>query len=53
VNNATLLTADRWTHVKIVLIALIASTAVGLIGLSVHVRTADSEALLLQRVGAS
>jgi hypothetical protein len=53
VNKATLLTADRGTHVKIVLIALIASIAVGLIGLSVHVRIADSEALLQQRVGAS
>ncbi len=52
-NNATLLTADRGTHVKIAIIALIASIAVGLIGLSVHVRPANSEALLQQRTAAS
>jgi hypothetical protein len=52
-NNATLPTADRGTHVKIALIALIASIAVGLIGLCVHVRPSNSEALLQQRAGAS
>ena len=36
-NNATLLTADRNTHVKIVLIALIASIAVSLVGIAVQV----------------
>jgi hypothetical protein len=44
-NNATLLTADRGTHVKIVLIALIASIAVSLIGIGLHARPASSEAL--------
>jgi hypothetical protein len=51
--NATLLTADRGTYLKIVLIALIASIAVGLVGLSVHVRLANSEALAQQQAGAS
>jgi hypothetical protein len=51
--NATLVTADRGTYLKIVLIALIASIAIGLVGLSVHVRPANSEALLQQRAGAS
>jgi hypothetical protein len=50
-NNATLLTADRGTHLKIVLIALIASIAVSMVGISVH--AASSEALLQQRAGAS
>jgi hypothetical protein len=52
-NNATLLTADRGTHVKIVLIALIASIAVSLIGIGLHARPASSVALLEQRTGAS
>ena len=51
-NNATLLTADRGTHVKIVLIALIASIGVSMIGINVHGRLASSVALL-QRLGAS
>jgi hypothetical protein len=32
VNNATLFTADGGTHVKIVVVALVASLAVGLVG---------------------
>jgi hypothetical protein len=52
-NNATLLTADRGTHVKIVLIALIASIAVSMIGINVHGRPASSVALLQQRAGTS
>ena len=52
-NNATLLTADRGTHVKIVLIALIASIAVSMIGISVHGSPASSVAVLQQRAGAS
>jgi hypothetical protein len=52
-NNATFLNADRGTHVKIMLIALIASIAVFLIGTSVHMKPASSEALLQQRAGTS
>jgi hypothetical protein len=48
-NNATLLTADRGTHLKIMLIALIASIAVSMIGIT----PARSEALLQQWAGAS
>jgi hypothetical protein len=43
-NNATLLTADRGTHVKVVLIALIASIAVSMIGINVHGRPTSSVA---------
>jgi hypothetical protein len=46
VNNATLLTADRTTHVKIVLIALVASTAVSLVGIGGHVRPVGPEPVL-------
>jgi hypothetical protein len=52
-NNAALLTTDRGTHVKIVLIALNASIAVSMIGINVYGRPANSEASLQQRVGAS
>jgi hypothetical protein len=44
-NNATLLTADRMTHVKIVAIALVASIAVSLVGITVHVKPVDSDPL--------
>jgi hypothetical protein len=52
-NSATFLTADRGTHLKIVVVAVIASIAVSMIGISVHVRPVSSEALLQQRAGAS
>ncbi len=45
-NNATLLTADRTTHVKIVAIALVASIAVSLVGIAGHGKALDSEPLL-------
>jgi hypothetical protein len=45
-NNATLLTADRATHVKIVVIALVASIAVSLVAIGVHVKPVGSESLL-------
>jgi len=35
-NNATLFTADRKTHLKIVVIALVASIMVSVIGIVVH-----------------
>jgi hypothetical protein len=42
-NNATLLTADHTTHVKIVAIALVASIAVSLVAIGVHIRPVGSE----------
>ena len=42
-NNATLLTADHTTHVKIVVIALVASIAVSLVAIGVHIRPVGSE----------
>jgi hypothetical protein len=45
VNNATLFTADRGTHAKIVVVALIASIAVCLVGICVHVKPVGSEPL--------
>ena len=45
-NNATLLTADRTTHMKIIVIALVASIAVVLVGIGAHVEPAGSEPLL-------
>jgi hypothetical protein len=49
--NATLLTADRTTHVKIVLIALVASIAVSLVGIAVHVKPMGPEPLLRTTIG--
>jgi hypothetical protein len=43
VNNATLFTADRGTHAKIMVVALLASIAVCLVGISVQVRLVGSE----------
>ena len=50
-NNATLLTADRTTHVKIVLIALVASIAVSLVGIAVHIKPIGPEPLLRTTIG--
>jgi hypothetical protein len=50
-NNTTLLTADRTTHVKIVLMALVASIAVSLVGIAVHVKPVRSEPLLRTTFG--
>jgi hypothetical protein len=50
-NNATLLTADRTTHVKIVLMALVASIAVSLVGIAVHVKPMGSEPLPWATIG--
>jgi hypothetical protein len=41
-SNATLLTADRTTHVKILLTALAASIAVSLVVIAAHVTSVDS-----------
>jgi hypothetical protein len=45
VNNATLFTADRVTHVKIMAVALVASIAVCLVGIRVHVKPVGFEPL--------
>jgi hypothetical protein len=45
-NNATLLTADRTTHAKIVAVALIASVAVSLIAIAVRAKPVGSEPLI-------
>jgi putative exporter of polyketide antibiotics len=45
-SNATLLTADRTTHAKIVAVALIASIAVSLIGVAIRVKPVASEPLI-------
>ena len=45
-SNATLLTADRTTHAKIVAVALIASIAVSLIGIAVRAKPVASEPLI-------
>jgi hypothetical protein len=50
-NNATLLTADHTTHVKIVLIALVASIAVSLVGIAVHIKPIGPEPLLRTTIG--
>jgi hypothetical protein len=44
-HNATLFTADRATHAKIVVVALIASIAVCLVGIRVHLKPVGSESL--------
>ena len=40
-NNATIFTADRTTHLKIVVISLVLSTAVLLVGISTHIAGSD------------
>jgi ABC-type proline/glycine betaine transport system permease subunit len=40
-DNATFFTADRTTHVKIVVIALVASIAIGLVGIAARPRSAE------------
>ena len=35
-NNATLLCSDRTTHVKVVTLALLAATAVAIVGIAAH-----------------
>ena len=49
-SNATLLTADRATHVKIVLIA-VASIAVSLVGMAVNAKVVGSEPLPRATIG--
>jgi ABC-type proline/glycine betaine transport system permease subunit len=41
-DNATFFTADRTTHLKIVVIALAASIVIGLVGIAAHMTPAGS-----------
>ncbi len=41
-NNATIFTADRTTHLKIVVISLVLSIAVLLVGISTHIAASDT-----------
>jgi hypothetical protein len=44
-NNSTIFTADRTTHLKIVVISLVASIAIVVVGIAAHTTsTADSTA---------
>lgn len=52
-NNATLATADRATHLKVVALALAASTVVAVIGIGLHVAPADRPATVLRTAGHS
>jgi hypothetical protein len=40
-NNSTILTADRTTHLKIVVISLVASIAVMVVGITSHVASSN------------
>jgi hypothetical protein len=42
-NNSTLLTADRATHLKIVVVALTCATLIGGVGLAARLNTAANE----------
>jgi hypothetical protein len=42
-NNSTLLTADRATHLKIVVVALTCATLIGSVGLAARLNTAANQ----------
>ena len=50
-NNSTIFTADRTTHVKIVAIALVASIAVLVVGIAAHTTTTADSTARIQIVG--
>jgi hypothetical protein len=50
-NNATILAADRATHVKIVVVALVASLAVLLVGITARNTTAADTTARIQVAG--
>ena len=50
-NNATIFAADRTTHVKIVVIALVASITVLLVGISARNTTAAGTSARIQVAG--
>jgi hypothetical protein len=41
-NNSTIFTADRTTHLKIVVLSLVASIAVMVVGITTHVASSDT-----------
>jgi hypothetical protein len=43
-NNSTIFTADRTTHLKIVVVSLVASIAIIVVGLAAHTSTMMAEA---------
>jgi hypothetical protein len=43
-NNSTIFTADRTTHLKIVVISLVASIAVMVVGITTRVASSDTTA---------
>jgi hypothetical protein len=45
VNNATLFTADRGTHARILVVAMLACIAVGLVGIRVQAKPVGSASL--------
>jgi hypothetical protein len=51
VNNATLFTADRGTHAKILVVAMLASIAVGLVAIRVQAKPVGSESLYRSTTG--
>ena len=50
-NNSTIFTADRTTHVKIVAISLVASIAVLVVGITAHTTTAADTTARIQTAG--
>jgi hypothetical protein len=50
-NNSTIFTADRATHVKIVAIALVASIAALLVGMTARTATVADSAARIQTAG--
>ena len=47
-NNSTIFTADRTTHVKIVVVSLVASIAVLIVGIAAHTATPSETAAARQ-----
>ena len=50
-NNSTIFTADRATHVKIVAIALVASIAILLVGITARTTTVADSTARIQTAG--
>ena len=50
-NNSTIFTADRTTHVKIVAISLVASIAVLMVGIAARSTTATDTSARIQTAG--
>lgn len=41
-NNSTIFTADRATHLKVVVLSLVASIAVMVVGITTHIASTDT-----------